>query len=62
MKKSKHPPANQPQPRIPGLTRRTVKAHAARLFRDVFTKRPLTQQEWRLVEQDVARRLESDGF
>lgn len=39
-----------------------VKAHAARLFRDVFPRQPLTAQEWLLVEQDLARKLERDGF
>lgn len=55
-------PLNQPQPRIPGLTRRMVKAHAAKLYRDVFPQQPLTPREWRLVEQDLARKLESDGL
>lgn len=55
-------PAVQPQPHIPGLTRRMVKAHAARLFRDVFPRRPLTPQEWHTAEQDLARKLERDGF
>lgn len=54
--------AGQPQPSIPGLTRRMVRDHAARLFRDVFTKQPLTMEEWRLAEQDLARKLERDGF
>jgi hypothetical protein len=39
-----------------------VKAHAVRLFRDVFPAHPLTVQEWRLVEQDLARKLERDGL
>jgi hypothetical protein len=39
-----------------------VKAHAARLYRDVFPRRSLTTQEWRMVEQDLARKLERDGF
>jgi hypothetical protein len=55
-------PLQQPQPRIPGLTRRMVKAHAAKLFRDVFPEQSLTEREWRLVEQDLARKLESDGL
>jgi hypothetical protein len=37
-----------------------IKVHAARLFRDVFPK--LTRREWLLVEQDLARKLESEGF
>jgi len=28
----------------------------------VFTKRPLTLREWRLAEQDLARKLERDGL
>jgi hypothetical protein len=55
-------PTNQPQPRIPGLSRRMVRMHAERLFRDVFPGQPLTEREWRLVEEDFARKLESDGF
>ena len=39
-----------------------VRAHAARLFRDVFSERPLTEQEWRLAEEDLARKLERDGL
>jgi len=52
----------QPRPRIPGLTRQMVRAHATRLFRDVFPEQPLTPREWRLVEEDLARKLERDGF
>ncbi len=52
----------QPRPRIPGLTRRMVRLHAERLFRDVLPKRTLTTQEWRLAEEDLARNLERDGF
>lgn len=39
-----------------------VRMHAERLFRDVFKQRPLTPREWWLVEQDLARKLESDGL
>lgn len=39
-----------------------VRAHAARLFRDVIAKRPLRWREWRLVEHDLARKLENDGW
>jgi hypothetical protein len=53
---------NQPLPRLSGLTRRMVKAHAARLYRDVFPEQSLTEREWRLVEEDLARKLERDGF
>lgn len=57
-----HQPISQPRPHLPGLNRRMVKAHAARLFRDVFPAKPLTEREWRLVEQDLARKLERDGL
>jgi len=62
MKNPCKPPAVQPQPHIPGLTRPMVKAHAMRLFRDVFPQQPLTEREWRLVEEDLARKLERNGF
>lgn len=52
----------QPQPHIPGLSRSMVRMHAARLFRDVFIKRPLSSREWRLAEQDLARKLENNGL
>jgi len=55
-------PLNQPQPRIPGLSRCMVRMHAERLFRDVLAKRPLTAKEWQLAENDLARKLESDGL
>lgn len=53
---------HQPRPRIPGLSRLLIKHHAARLFRDVIKSRALTEQEWRLAEEDLARRLESAGM
>jgi hypothetical protein len=62
MKTSRRPLIVQPQPRIPGLTRRMVRAHAERLFRDVFLKQSLSVADWRLVEEDLARKLERDGF
>jgi hypothetical protein len=39
-----------------------VRAHAVRMFRDVLLTRPLTNHEWRLVEADLARRLENTGW
>jgi len=39
-----------------------VRAHADRMFRDVLRTRPLTNHEWRLVEADLTRRLESTGW
>ena len=62
MKIRRHQPINQPEPRIPGLSRSKVRLHAERLFRDVFARRALTPREWRLVEQDLARKLESEGL
>ena len=62
MKSFRQRPLNQPEPRIPGLSRCMVRMHAERLFRDVFPKHPLTEQEWRLVEEDLARKLERDGY
>ena len=53
---------SQPPPRIPGLSRDMIRMHAERLFRDVFANRPLTGREWRMAEQDLARKLESDGL
>ncbi len=47
---------------MPGLTRQMIFKHAARLFRDVFSSRPLMDREWRLAEDDLARKLERDGF
>ena len=62
MKSSTRQLRQQPQPRIPGLSRYMVKVHAERLFRDVLLRRALTDLEWRLAEQDLARKLESDGL
>jgi hypothetical protein len=39
-----------------------VRRHARRIFRDVLAVRPLTDPEWRLVETDLSRRLEHDGW
>lgn len=52
----------QPVPQTPGLTRRMVRDHAVRLYRDVYPSQPLTRREWRLVEADLARKLERDGL
>ena len=62
MRKRCRQPVNQPRPHTPGLNRRMIRAHAAKLFRDVFPERSLTEQQWRLVEQDLARKLESNGL
>jgi len=60
MKVHRPKPLRQPAPRIPGLTRQMVKQHAARLYRDVLASHPLTEEEWRNVEVDLARKLERD--
>jgi hypothetical protein len=62
MKKRQIRSAAQPKPNMPGITRRMVRAHARRLFRDVYPQRPLTEHEWRLVEEDLSRKLERDGL
>lgn len=62
MKHSRFPARTQPQPRTPGVTRRMVRAHARRVFRDVFPTRPLAYHEWRSVEADLVRGLENTGW
>lgn len=52
----------QPKPYAPGLTRSMVRAHARRLFRDVWTERALSPYEWRLAEADLHHHLESQGW
>jgi len=39
-----------------------VRTHACRVFRDVFPGRPLNFHEWRLVEEELVRRLENTGW
>ena len=39
-----------------------VQAHALRLFRDIYPRQPLSKHEWRLVEEDLARKLEGNGL
>ena len=62
MKNPRRQKMTRAKPRIPGVSRRQVRRHAARLFRDVFAKRLLTPREWRLAEEDLARKLERTGF
>lgn len=62
MKHSRSRAGTQPQPRTPGLTRSMVRVHARRIFRDLIATRPLTPHEWRLVEEDLVRRLENNGY
>ena len=62
MKKRRTRPLAQPKPNVPGITRRMVRMHARRLYRDVYSQRPLAEHEWRLVEEDLARKLERDGL
>jgi len=38
-----------------------VRNHACRLFRDVFPKKSLSSEEWRMVEEDLLRKLEREG-
>lgn len=62
MRKRRTRPEVQPQPRNAGLTQQMVRQHACSLFRDVFPQRPLSKQEWRMVEEDLLRKLEGDGL
>ncbi len=62
MKQSRNRTDNQPDPRTPGITRRMVRSHARHVFRDVFTARPLTDEEWHSVEADLVRRMENNGL
>lgn len=39
-----------------------VRDHAQRIFRDVFPRKRLTYQEWRLAEGDLVRHLENTGW
>jgi hypothetical protein len=62
MNKRQLRPVVQPTPRNRGLTREMIREHARILFRDIFSKRPLSSQQWRIVEEDLVRKLEQDGF
>ena len=62
MKNSRNRTENQPDPRTPGITRKMVQSHARHVFRDVFEARPLTDDEWCLVEADLVRRMENNGW
>ena len=62
MKHSRTRAETQPRPQTRGLTRKRVRDHASRMFRDVFSARPLTYHEWRLAEADLMRRLENTGW
>ncbi len=39
-----------------------VRQHACSLFRDVYPQKPLSKEEWRMVEADLLRKLEGDGL
>jgi hypothetical protein len=52
----------QPKPRTAGVTRQMIQQHACSLFRDVFPQRPLSKRQWRLVEEDLVRKIERDGL
>jgi hypothetical protein len=62
MKNHRTRPVAQPKPSIPGISRQMVQEHARRLFRDIYPQRSLTEPEWRLVEADLVRKMERDGF
>jgi hypothetical protein len=51
-----------PKPGIPGLSRHMIQEHARHLFRDVYPEKQLTLHEWRLVEEDLACKLEGKGL
>jgi hypothetical protein len=52
----------QPAPVTPGISRRMVREHARRLFRDKWLQQPLTPSEWRLAEGDLVRVLEAEAL
>jgi len=56
------PGRGQPTPATPGLTKRVIREHARRIFRDRWTRRALSLKEWRLAEEDLARKLEAEAF
>jgi hypothetical protein len=62
MKKRQPQPAAQPKPRIAGVTQQMIRQHACSLFRDVFPRQPLSKRQWRMVEEDLVRKLEMDGL
>jgi len=39
-----------------------IREHARRIFRDRWTRRALSLKEWRLAEEDLARKLEAEAF
>jgi hypothetical protein len=39
-----------------------VRAHARRIFRDRWQRRPLNRREWQLAEQDLVRSLEAEAL
>jgi hypothetical protein len=38
-----------------------VREHARQLFRDVLPQKSLSPDEWRMVEEDLLRKLEREG-
>ena len=54
--------SSQPEPATPGVTKRLVRKHARRLFRDQWGVRALTKREWVLAEQDLVRVLEAEAI
>lgn len=62
MRKLRPHSEGQPKPRHTGITRHMIRQHACSLFRDVLPQRPLSETEWRTVEEDLVRKLERVGF
>jgi len=62
MRKSVEQHSVQPKPYHDGITQQMVRQHAFSLFRDVYPEKPLSQKQWRLVEEDLVRKIERDGL
>ena len=56
------PALRQPTPAIPGITKQVVREHARRIFRDKWAQRALSLKEWRLAEEDLVRKLETEAL
>jgi hypothetical protein len=54
-RKSRIPSEGQPEPFTPGFTKVMVREHAQRLFDQLLLDHdPLTNEDWVLVERDLA--------
>ena len=60
MSKESNPPAEQPEPFTPGITKGMVRQHAFELYRDKLPDRPLTLEDWVLAEKDLLQSRLSD--